>query len=67
VVFSTGKNGASTASYGTDETENTNGDFKFVSHPLTDSTSPYGAFDDIVVMVPAGVLYNKLLAAGVLP
>ena len=67
VVFSTGKNGANTGVYGADETENTNGDAKFVSHPVSDSNSVYGTFDDQLVMVPAGVLYNKLLGAGVLP
>jgi type II secretory pathway pseudopilin PulG len=67
IVFSTGKNGANTGTYGADETENTNGDAKFVYHPISDSTSAYGAFDDLMIMVPAGVLYNKLLGAGVLP
>jgi prepilin-type N-terminal cleavage/methylation domain-containing protein len=67
IVFSTGKNGANTGNYGADETENTNGDAKFIYHPASDSTSAYGAFDDLMIMVPAGVLYNKLLGAGVLP
>lgn len=67
IVFSTGKNGAVVASYGADETANTNGDAVFVSRPPSDSTATNGNFDDIVVIVPAGVLYQKLIAAGALP
>lgn len=67
IVYSTGKNGANAAGYGADETENTNGDARFVSRTPSSSDSPLGAYDDLMVFVPAGVLYSKLIAAAVLP
>jgi type II secretory pathway pseudopilin PulG len=67
VVFSTGKNGAVTASYGTDESANVDGaDAIFVTRPMG-ATTGTGAFDDVMTVVPVGVLYSKLIAAGVLP
>lgn len=65
IVFSTGKNGALAGSQGDDEVENTNGNGTFVSR--TPGTTGAAAFDDIVVVVPVGVLYARLIAAGVLP
>lgn len=67
IVYSTGKNGAIAAAQGADETANTNGDKVFVYRTPTDSSSPLGAYDDAMVAVPVGVLYSKLIAAGVLP
>jgi prepilin-type N-terminal cleavage/methylation domain-containing protein len=67
VVYSTGKNGAITASHGTDETANTNGDKVFVYRTPSDSASPLGAYDDVMVIVPASVVYSKFVTAGVLP
>jgi prepilin-type N-terminal cleavage/methylation domain-containing protein len=61
IVFSTGKNGAVTASYGTDELANTNGDNVFVYRQQV------AAYDDLMVFVPAAVIYQRLIAAGVLP
>jgi len=64
LVVSTGKNGANTSAYVTDEIENTDGDMTFVSR------TPGGGsdtFDDQVVAVPVGVLYSRLATAGVLP
>jgi len=69
VIISHGKNGAGAwtplgtqlAGGGTEETENTNGDATFVSHPLTDS------FDDLVVWVSPNILLNRMVAAGKLP
>ena len=64
IVVSTGKNGAITSAYVTDENENTDGDAVFVSR------TPGGGsdtFDDQVVAVPVGVLYSRLATAGVLP
>lgn len=66
IVYSTGKNG-STGSYGADETENTDGDVRFVSRTPSPADSALGAYDDIVVPVPVGIVYSKLLTAGVLP
>jgi prepilin-type N-terminal cleavage/methylation domain-containing protein len=67
IVFSTGKDGGIVASYGPDEIANGDGDRVFVTRiPGTNETGG-GAFDDIMVVVPVGVLYSKLIAAGVLP
>jgi len=65
VVFSTGKNGALAGSQGDDEIENTNANGTFVSR--TPGTTGSAAFDDIMVVVPVGVLYARLIAAGALP
>ncbi|HLX80957.1 MAG TPA: prepilin-type N-terminal cleavage/methylation domain-containing protein [Burkholderiales bacterium] len=67
IIFSTGQNGAVASSYGVDETANTNGDAVFISRVQSDSTSAQGTFDDLVVIVPAGVVYEKLVNAGALP
>ncbi len=64
VLLSTGKNGALTGSYVADENENVNTSATFVSR------TPGGGsdtFDDMVVVVPVGMLYARLTAAGVLP
>lgn len=66
VVFSTGKNGA-TGPFGADENENTDGDATFVSRTPSPQGSSLGAYDDIVAWAPVGVVYSKLIAAGVLP
>ncbi|HYD55552.1 MAG TPA: type II secretion system protein [Burkholderiales bacterium] len=67
VVFSTGANGALVGSYGVDEIENANSDARFVSRTRSASEATNGTYDDLVVAVPAGVLYSRLVAAGVLP
>lgn len=64
IVLSTGKNGALTGTYHADETENTNATARFVSRTPGGSGD---AFDDLVVVVPVGMLYSRLTAAGVLP
>lgn len=64
VVFSTGKNGALTAQYGADEQENTNATARFVLRTPGGTGDPY---DDLMVVVPVGILYSRLTAAGVLP
>lgn len=66
VVFSTGKNGA-TGPFGADENENTDGDATFVSRTPSPQGSTLGVYDDIVAWAPVGVVYSKLIAAGVLP
>jgi prepilin-type N-terminal cleavage/methylation domain-containing protein len=60
IVFSTGKNGAFVPNPG-DEAENTDNDARFVLR------TPGPDYDDIMVIVPAGVVHSRLLAAGVLP
>jgi prepilin-type N-terminal cleavage/methylation domain-containing protein len=66
IVFSTGKNGAA-GPFGTDELENTDNDVTFVSRTPSGSDSSFGTFDDLVAWAPVGVVYSKLIAAGVLP
>lgn len=67
IVYSTGKNGAIAAAYGADESENTDGDRVFVSRTPSGADSPLGTYDDLMVFVPAGIVYARLIAAAVLP
>ena len=67
IVFSTGKNGAFASAYGPDEAANLNGDAVFVSRTPSGSDAANGAYDDIMLWVPVGVLYGRLISAGVLP
>ena len=67
VIFSTGKNTAEACAVCPDEAENTDGDGVFVWHEPRPTGATGGQFDDLLVWVPVGVLYGKLLAAGVLP
>ena len=70
IVFSTGKNG-NLGPQGSNETENVNGEGNvnrvFVSKTPDPASVTTGEFDDQLVWIPAGVLYGKLIAAGVLP
>jgi type II secretory pathway pseudopilin PulG len=67
IVFSTGKNGATSQLYGNDEAENTDADAVFVTRIPSGPDGAGGNFDDLMVLVPVGVVYSKLIAAGVLP
>lgn len=72
VVYSPGKNGAAAISAAqTDEDANENrtgtNDAVFVSHPPAPEGAAGGEFDDLVLWIPVGTLYSKLIAAGVLP
>jgi prepilin-type N-terminal cleavage/methylation domain-containing protein len=67
IVFSTGKDGATSGAYGPDEIANVDGNPVFVSHAPTGADSTAGSFDDLMLWVPAGIVYSKLIAAGVLP
>ncbi|HZM35794.1 MAG TPA: type II secretion system protein [Burkholderiales bacterium] len=67
IVFSTGKNGAIAAAQGPDEAENIDGDRVFVTRAPSDASAAGGAYDDLMVYVPAGLVYSKLVSAGVLP
>jgi prepilin-type N-terminal cleavage/methylation domain-containing protein len=70
VVLSMGKNGtqaAVAATQGADELANTDNNAVFVTRvPGTQETTT-GMYDDLVVWMPAGVFYSRLIAAGVLP
>jgi prepilin-type N-terminal cleavage/methylation domain-containing protein len=67
VVYSTGRNGATSGGSGTDEAANLNGDAIFVWHSPTPSDASNGEFDDQMLWVTAGEFYGKLISAGVLP
>lgn len=67
IVFSTGKDGAIAGAYGPDEIANVDGNPVFVSHAPSGPDSTTGSFDDLMIWVPAGIVYSKLIAAGVLP
>ena len=60
VIVSRGANWATAIS--PDETENTNGDNKFVSHDLVQN-----GYDDLVVWISPNILFSKMVAAGKLP
>lgn len=67
VVFSTGKNATLGCATCTDEAENTDGDGVFVWHDPRPTGATGGEYDDMMVWIPAGQLYGRLIAAGVLP
>ena len=66
IVFSIGKDGP-TGTYGTNEQDNIDGDVLFVSRPPDPSTASGGEFDDMLVWIPVGLLYGKMISAGLLP
>jgi type II secretory pathway pseudopilin PulG len=70
IVLSTGKNGGS-GPQGANETENVDGggnvDPVFVSRPPDPAGAAGGEFDDLLSWIPAGLLYSRMIAAGVLP
>jgi prepilin-type N-terminal cleavage/methylation domain-containing protein len=68
VVLSPGKNGGVIAAgQGADELFNMNGSAVFISREHGTRETTTGSYDDLLIWVPAGVLYSRLLAAGVLP
>lgn len=67
LIFSTGKNGAITGGAGLNEARNLDNNQLFVSRPPDPSTAPGGEFDDQMVWIPIGLLYSRLISAGVLP
>lgn len=71
VIYSPGKNGFGQVTPGTDEIQNGNtagaNDAVFISHTPTPTGAANGEFDDQVLWIPVGMLYSKLIAAGVLP
>jgi prepilin-type N-terminal cleavage/methylation domain-containing protein len=68
IIFSTGKDGAlPAAAQGPHELANTDGNASFISHTPSGSEAPTGAYDDLMIWIPAGVIYSKLISAGVLP
>jgi prepilin-type N-terminal cleavage/methylation domain-containing protein len=67
VIYSTGKNSNIACGTCLDEAENVDGDGVFVWHDPRPTGALGGEYDDMMVWIPAGVLYAKLIAAGVLP
>lgn len=67
VLHSAGKNGIGGAASGADESANTNGDAVFIYREHGTIETGTGVYDDILLWVPAGVLYSKLISGGVLP
>lgn len=67
IVWSAGKSFAAAPASGADESANLDGDAVFVSRPPSPAGAPGGAFDDLLVWIPAAVVYSRLIAAGVLP
>lgn len=66
VIYSLGRSGT-TSSLGADETANTDGDQVFVSHVPSPASATNGKFDHIVTWLSPNTLYNRMIAAGVLP
>lgn len=69
VVYSTGKNGALAANplVRPNENENLDGDAVFVMRTPDPASAAGGEFDDLVVVVPVGQVYSRLISAGLLP
>jgi prepilin-type N-terminal cleavage/methylation domain-containing protein len=67
ILVSPGKNTATTGGTGTDEVANANGDGVFVAHPRAPAGATGGEFDDMLMWIPVGVLYGRMISAGVLP
>jgi prepilin-type N-terminal cleavage/methylation domain-containing protein len=74
VVFSTGKNYANAktvalamAAARFDEAANLDGNEVFISHTPQPDGASGGEYDDMVLWIPVGVFYGRLVAAGVLP
>ena len=66
IVFSTGKNTA-TGGTGTNEARNLDSNQLFVFRPPDPSSATGGEFDDQMLWIPVGLLYGRMIAAGVLP
>ncbi len=71
VIYSVGVN-AATGGTGTDETANPNPNSAdnnqvFISHTRAMAAATNGEFDDIVIWIAPGILYNRMVQAGRLP
>lgn len=67
IVFSAGKNGATTDASRTDELANTDSNATFVWHTPAPTGATGGEYDDVMVWISAGLLYGRMVSAGVLP
>lgn len=66
IVFSTGRNGAAGAA-GANEARNLDANALFVSRVPDPAGAAGGEFDDQLAWIPVGLLYARMVAAGVLP
>lgn len=66
LLFSTGRNG-SVGGTGLNEARNLDLNALFVDRPPDPAGAAGGEFDDQMLWVPVGVLYSRMIAAGVLP
>jgi prepilin-type N-terminal cleavage/methylation domain-containing protein len=67
VIWSQGKNFLSSGAVSIDEASNNDAFAAFVSRPPSPSDATEGEFDDLVVWLPVGMLYGRLVAGGKLP
>jgi prepilin-type N-terminal cleavage/methylation domain-containing protein len=67
IIWSQGKNFGTTGAVSNDELNNADAFQAFVSRSPTPSGSPDGEFDDVLVWLPASMLYGRLISAGMLP
>jgi prepilin-type N-terminal cleavage/methylation domain-containing protein len=66
IVFSIGKNGP-TGGTGNNEARNLDGNQLFVSRRPDPQGAAGGEFDDMLVWIPVGQLYGRMISAGILP
>ena len=67
IVFSMGKNSATSDATRTDELANTDANATFVYHTPAPTGATGGEYDDQMVWISAGLLYGRMVSAGVLP
>ena len=67
LVYSVGKNFATSGAAGIDEAANANGDAVFVSHAPAPAGAANGEYDDQMSWIAVGELYARMISAGVLP
>jgi prepilin-type N-terminal cleavage/methylation domain-containing protein len=69
IVYSTGKNGAlpMDGAARPNEAKNLDADAIFVMRPPDPPEAAGGQFDDLMVVVPVGQLYSRLVSGGILP
>ena len=65
IVFSTGRNAG--PARGASEARNLDANALFVSRASDPPGAPGGEFDDLLAWIPVGLLYGRMVSAGVLP